>query len=100
MAITYTWTISTVERSPSDGGVTRAHWRCEAVDDDYSASSYSSCRLEYDASASDFIDYDDLTEENVISWVQKIVGKSDIEDALAGNINAQKTPSAVSGVPW
>lgn len=100
MAITYTWKISTVERNLSDGGVTVAHWRCDAVDGDYSASSYGTVGLEYDASASDFIAYDSLTEANVIGWVQNIVGQSDTEDALAANINAEKTPTTGSGVPW
>lgn len=100
MAITYTWTIPTVERNLSDGGVTVAHWRCDAVDGDYNASSYGSCGLEYDASASDFIAYDSLTEANVIGWVQNIVGQSDTEDALAAKINADKTPTTGAGVPW
>ena len=100
MAITYTWTIPTVERNLSDGGVTIAHWRCTAVDGDYSASTYGSCGLEYDASASDFIAYDSLTEANVIGWVQNIVGQSDTEDALAAKINADKTPTTGAGVPW
>tara|TARA_R100000654_G_scaffold21084_1_gene42590 strand:- start:89 stop:391 length:303 start_codon:yes stop_codon:yes gene_type:complete len=100
MAVTYTWTISTVERNLSDGGVTRAHWNCEAVDDDYNALSYGSCGLEYDASSSDFIAYESLTEENVIGWVQKIVNKSETEAALASNINLQKNPSTGEGVPW
>ena len=100
MAITYTWTIPTVERNISDGGVTVAHWRCEAVDGDYIASSYGLCRLEYDASASDFIAYDSLTEANVIGWVQNIVSKSDIENSLASKINEDKEPEVGSGVPW
>ena len=35
-----TWTISTLERTLADGGVTVAHWRATDVDGDYSASSY------------------------------------------------------------
>jgi hypothetical protein len=47
-----TWTISTLERELSDGGVVVAHWRATAVDGDFSASSYGTvgftpghCRL-------------------------------------------------------
>ena len=54
MAVTYTWTIPTLERHTSDGGVYIAHWRCTGVDDDgNSASSYGTCSLTYDASAAD-----------------------------------------------
>ncbi len=100
MAITYTWSIPTVERNLSDGGVTVAHWRCSAVDGDYSASSYGTCSLEYDADASDFIAYDSLTEANVLGWVQGSVSKDDTEAALAAKINADKTPTTGAGVPW
>ena len=100
MAITYTWSIPTVERNLSDGGVTVAHWRCSAVDGDYSASSYGTVGLEYDADASDFIAYDSLTEANVLGWVQGLVSKDDTEAALAAKINADKTPTTGEGVPW
>ena len=100
MAISYTWTIPTVERNLSDGGVTIAHWRCDAVDGDYSASSYGTCGLKYDASASDFIAYDSLTEANVIGWVQGSVSQEDTEAALAAKIEADKNPTTGAGVPW
>ena len=100
MAVTYTWTIPTVERNLADGGVTIAHWRCSAVDGDYSASSYGTVGFTPDASASDFIAYDSLTEANVIGWVQNNVGQSTVEDALAAKIEADKTPTTGTGVPW
>ena len=58
------------------------------------------CRLEYDASSSDFIAYDNLTEANVLGWVQGSVSKDDTEAALAAKINADKTPTTGAGVPW
>jgi len=100
MAITYTWTIPTVERNLSDGGVTVAHWRCTAVDGDYSASSYGTCGFTPDASAEGFIAYDSLTEANVIGWVQGSVSQEDTEAALAAKIEADKTPTTGAGVPW
>ena len=100
MAVTYTWNISTVERNLSDGGVTVAHWRCSAVDGDYSASSYGTVGFTPDADAADFIAYDSLTEADVIGWVQTNVGQSTIEDALAAKIEADKNPTTGTGVPW
>ena len=100
MAITYTWNISTVERTLADGGVTIAHWRCSAVDGDYSASSYGTVGFTPDADAADFIAYDSLTEADVIGWVQTNVGQSTVEDALAAQIEADKTPTTGTGVPW
>jgi len=95
-----TWTISTLERELSDGGVVVAHWRATAVDGDFSASSYGTCGFTPDPSASGFIDYDSLTEADVIGWVQAEVDKDAIEASLAAQIEADKNPTQAAGVPW
>ena len=95
-----TWSISTLERELSDGGVIVAHWRATAVDGDFSASSYGTCGFTPDPSASGFIAYDSLTEEDVIGWVQAEVDKDAIEASLAAKIEADKNPTKGVGVPW
>jgi len=100
MAITYTWSIPTVERTLSDGGITVIHWRCTAVDGDHTASSYGTTSHTPNASDSGFISYDSVTEANCIAWAQAQVGQSDVEAALAAQIEADKTPTAVTGTPW
>ena len=95
-----TWTISTLERELSDGGVVVAHWRATAVDGEHSASNYGTCGFTPDPSAAGFISYDSLTEADVIGWVQAEVDQDAIEASLAANIEAQKNPTQSSGVPW
>ena len=103
-----TWTISTLERELSDGGVVVAHWRATATEtvgegDDavtYSASNYGTVDFTPDASASGFIAYDSLTEADVIGWVQAEVDKDAIEASLAAQIEADKNPTQAAGVPW
>ena len=95
-----TWTISTLERELSDGGVVVAHWRATAVDGDFSASNYGTCGFTPDPSASGFIAYDSLTEADVIGWVQAEVDKDEIEASLAAQIEADKNPTQAAGVPW
>lgn len=95
-----TWTISTLERELSDGGVIVAHWRATAVDGDFSASSYGTVGFTPDASASGFIAYDSLTEADVVGWVQAEVDKDAIEASLAAQIEADKNPTQAAGVPW
>ena len=96
-----TWTISTLERELSDGGVIVAHWRATDVDGDYSASSYGTCGFTYDASASDFTPYDDLTESQVLGWCwDNGVDQDAIEASLAAKIEADKNPTQADGVPW
>ena len=96
-----TWTISTLERELSDGGVIVAHWRATDVDGDYSASAYGTCGFTYDASSPDFTPYDNLTESQVLGWCwANGVDQSAIEASLAANINEQKNPTTADGVPW
>tara|TARA_S200002703_G_scaffold58558_2_gene50875 strand:- start:119 stop:436 length:318 start_codon:yes stop_codon:yes gene_type:complete len=103
-----TWTISTLERELSDGGVIVAHWRATASEtvgegDDavtYSASSYGTCGFTPDPSDAGFIAYDSLTEADVIGWVQAELDKDAIEASLAAQIEADKNPTQAAGVPW
>ena len=108
MAVNYTWSIPTVERNLSDGGITTIHWRCTGSEtvgsgDDavtYTASNYGTTGHTPDADAADFIAYDDVTEANCISWVQAALDKDVIETGIADNIGVQKTPTTGSGQPW
>jgi len=102
MSATFNWTISTLERELSDGGVIVAHWRCTASDGDYSASSYGTCGFTPDASAAGFVAYDSLTEATVLGWVwdQADGWKDDVEAALQAKIDADKNPVTAAGVPW
>ena len=96
-----TWTISTMEHNVSDGGVIVAHWRVTEEDGDHSASAYGTCSFTYDASASDFVPYADLTESVVLGWCWDAdVDKDAVEASLAANIAEQKNPTTEDGVPW
>ena len=96
-----TWTIATLERELSDGGVTVAHWRATDVDGDYSASNYGTCGFTYDPSSPDFTPYDQLTQDQVLGWCWNDgVDKDATEASLAANINDQKNPTTADGVPW
>jgi hypothetical protein len=94
------WTIANLERNVADGGVLVAHWRCEVVDGDYSASSYGTCGFSPDPSDPAYIPYESLTEADVLAWVYESVDKDATEAALAANIADQKAPSSVTGLPW
>ena len=104
-----TWTIATLERNTdSDQGVIVAHWRVTETEtvgtgDDavtYTASSYGTCGFTPDPTSPDYIAYDDLTEADVIGWVQADVDQDAIEASLQANIDGQITPATANGVPW
>ena len=95
-----TWTIVQLERNTADGGVVVAHWRCEAVDGDYSASSYGTCGFTPDATDPAYIPFESLTEADVLEWVYAAVDKDAVEAGLIAQIEDQKAPKTEAGLPW
>jgi hypothetical protein len=92
------WSIAQLERNTSDGFVVTCHYRVNAVDGDYSASTYGT--VGYTQSEESFTPFDELTEETVIGWVQNSLDKDEIEANLASQIEAAKAPATVAGMPW
>lgn len=95
--MTTTWTIAQLDRQTSDGLVTTAHYRVDAVDGEYSAGAYGSVGFER---GDTFIAYDSLTEAQVIAWVKNKLEVADIEAGLQAQIAAKKAPTTATGVPW
>ena len=95
--MTITWTIAQLDRQTSDGLVTTAHWRVDAVDGDYSAGSYGTVGFER---GDTFTAYDSLTEAQVIAWVKDKLDVEAIEASLASQIESKKNPVTATGVPW
>ena len=98
--MTITWSIGQMDRNAANGGVTVAHWNVTAVDGDYSASAYGSAGFTPDASAPGFVPYANLTEAEVLAWVWGSVDKAAAEASLAQQIEVQKNPVTLNGLPW
>lgn len=98
------WTIKTMERNRSDGGVTAVHWNVSetetAGESIYKASNHGASNFVPVPSSEDFIAYEDLTEAKVLEWVHADVDKDGIEAALTADITEQKTPATIKGLPW
>jgi hypothetical protein len=90
------WNIVQLDRKTADGFVTTAHWTCTATDGDYSASSYGTVGFSGELTTP----YAELTKEQVLGWVWEQINKNEIETNLTAQINAQKNPVSVTGVPW
>lgn len=95
----YTWTINQMERLTADGFVVTVHYSVTATDGDYSANTYGTVGYSQQPNEQ-YTPYDQLTEAQVVSWVQTSLGKDQTEAALAAQIAAQKNPTQVSGMPW
>jgi hypothetical protein len=102
MAVTYDWSIANTEYETATGGIAVGHWRCSAVDGDYTASAYGTAGFTPDATDPDFTPYDQVVEAEVLAWcwVSGGVDKDEIEANLASQIDAQKNPVTAAGTPW
>ena len=98
---TFTWTIANLEyTNDADKGVVVAHYRVDGVDGEYTMGAYGTQSFTPDASAEGYVAFDSLTEATVIGWVQNALDTDAMEASLQDNIDAQKTPATISGMPW
>jgi len=95
----YNWQIVTMDRLTSDGFVVTVHYNVTATDGNYSANTYGTVGYT-EQPGETYVPYEDLTQEQVVGWVQDSLGKDTVEASLAGQIEAQKNPVQESGVPW
>ena len=96
--MTTTWTITQTDYLVADGFITTAHWTCNAVDGDYTASSYGTCGF---ATATPAIPYASVTMQEVLNWIwANGIDKDETEASLAANNALQKNPVTATGVPW
>jgi hypothetical protein len=94
---TNNWVITQTNYETATGFITTAHWTCNAVDGDYTASIYSTSSW---ASGTPTVPYANVTMAEVLNWVWESVDKQATEDALAAQIALQKNPVTATGTPW
>ena len=94
MAITYTWDCKTVDTYPTKSDKTdvifNVHWRLNGVDDtedENAADSYGVVSLDTE-DLSTFTAFADITEADVIGWVEAALGEEQVT-ALKASIDAQ-----------
>ena len=95
------WKINTLEyTNDSDKGVVKAHWDCNKTDGDYAGRCYGAESFTPDPSSEDYVAYADLTEETVFGWIYAKIDKDAIEASVQAEIDRQKSPSTLKGMPW
>ena len=103
-----TWSINQMKCLPQTEGkinvVTEVHWTCsvtqEQDDKTYAASDFGVCEFVY--RGGNFVDYKDLTPDNVLTWVWSSgVEKSDVEAKVKLKIADLINPPVISlSLPW
>jgi hypothetical protein len=90
--------IVNLERT-QDGGIVVAHWTASKVDGEFEANTYGTKSFQPDPTDPEFIPYEQLTEETVVGWFEP-EEVAQIEQVLDNDLEAQKAPQVVTGVPW
>ena len=96
--ITYDWNCKTVDAYPQDGDysdlVYNVHWRTTGVSDQldpdglaYSATIMGTQSLDV-SDVTDFIPFEDLTNEIVVGWTKSALGEEQVA-SIEANITAQ-----------
>jgi hypothetical protein len=107
MAITNTWSVIQLNCYPELDGETdvvfTVHWTLNGTNGAYAGSVYGSISVPFDRGA-DFTPYADLTQAQVIGWVQDTLGEEQVavyEANVAQQIADQANPPAVTPpLPW
>ena len=101
MANTYKWTINALDAKIShddnDNVIETIHWGYSAVDNDDAtkvASSIGTHSIVYDAD--NFTEYADVTEANVIAWLEAGLDVTAMKANLDAQIELQKAPIDVT----
>lgn len=107
MTTTYNWTVVQMQAYPEMDGeadvVFVVHWVLNGTDGTYNGSVYGTVGVTLDAGAA-FTPYEDLTEAQVIGWVQDALGEEQVaayEANVAQQIEDQINPPVVTPpLPW
>ncbi len=91
-----------MKRDAAQGIVYLVQYRVSLKDDELDCSDTGWVQLE--PPGDDMIEYDNLTPETVIGWVEERLGMSEglsqIQAMLQSRIDESRSPSVLQGLPW
>ena len=94
----FTWNVVQTNYNTIDKFITTVHYTVSATDGVYNASTYGT--VSYTQEEKEYKPYADLTQNQVIGWVQESLGQDTVEASLTAQIEALKNPVQLSGLPW
>lgn len=97
----YTWEVTGL-KTTNGGGVVQTYWKKTGTDADGNTGTFSGATpFDVDESAEDYIPFEDLTEADVLGWIQAVVVGS-YEEHVNGQIQKQIDQQTVTdaAMPW
>ena len=103
--ITYTWSISRLDCSPSENGLTNVvkviHWGLTGQDENGVSASINNSYPLPEPNSEQFNDYSILTKEIVISWLESNLDVGYLQKTLANEIASKyNLPITPLPLPW
>lgn len=109
MAITYTWKVTglkTREIAGTPGVVVQTYWEKIGTDEEGNEGKFSGA-TPFTADPTDqsgpFIPFEQLTEQDVITWIQSVVVGSyeeHVNERILEQIESKKRPIVDAAMPW
>jgi|TARA_B110000914_G_C15435218_1_gene433402 hypothetical protein len=100
----HSWNIIDLERNITSGVVNRIEFIVETEHNNVSHRHMGYVEVTGSADGPNFIEYENLTSEEVIGWVKNSVDVSDIEATQISTVHAMIDddipPTTLSGMPW
>lgn len=97
--INYEWVISAMDckllEETLENVVNTIHWRLKAFNDSFNAETYGAETLS-EPSDLNFTLYEDLTKEQVVSWLVNILDVEAIKKSLDSDLQLQENPIIVN----
>jgi len=97
----YTWEVTGL-KTTNGGGVVQTYWKKTGTDADGNTGTFSGATpFDVDESAEDYIPFEDLTEADVLGWIQAVVVGS-YEEHVNGQIQKQIDQQTIvdADLPW
>lgn len=109
MTITYTWKITSLkvkDEGTLTNAVVQTYWSKTGVDEDGNEGTFSGATpftVNPDDESGPFKPFDQLTEEDVLSWIKTVVVESyeeHVNGKIKEQIEAKKNPITDAKLPW
>jgi hypothetical protein len=94
--------ITQMDRLTEDGFVIVVSWKMEMVDGEYMVARSGQVTFDKTDGIS-FVPYEDLTEVEVVKWVEAELGEAKIAELqleMLNQIKEMKAPKTAAGMPW
>lgn len=101
--ITYKWTFSAFDCKVDENGlqdvVTTVHWRYSGTDEDGISAGTYGAQAVGEPNPDAFTSYPDLSEEQVIGWMESVIDMAEMNSNIAKQIELIKNPIQITLSP-